>query len=620
MPIQELPIQVANQIAAGEVVERPASVVKELIENAIDAGATEIEIKIEEAGLRRLQITDNGTGMDAQDAALAFKRHATSKIFSSQDLFRIRTLGFRGEALPSIASVSEVTLETSDGETGTYIYLQAGEIIDCYPHHLRQGTSVTVENIFYNTPARLKYLKSMPTELAHITDIIHREAIGHPQISFKFINDGKSIFVTNGKGEIKEVLAAIYNYKDVRDMVEITGENLDFKLQGYITPPAITRSSKKHMSIYLNGRYIKNFIINKAIISGYGSKLMVGRFPIAVLNITLDPQLLDVNVHPTKQEVRISKEERLFDLIKHSIIDGLKPVHSIPDALADFAPPQATKAAQAEQVQLDFAGSVADYLESYTEAPAAAPVQPGGDFIIDEAGIALSSSENLAQPNGHQQEVWDTVAKVAKVDLQAARPKQHFPQLDYIGQMHGTYLLAANEKGMYMIDQHAAQERIKYEFFRATIADQGTALQDLLIPYIFDYTQAEVQQITQILPKLKEMGLELEVFGDKSFVLHQQPIWMGNKNIKQIVENMIELALVDVQASLAQYREAAAIMMSCKQSIKANQYLSAEQAKRLISDLAQSENPYNCPHGRPTLIHFSNFEIERMFKRIQDPH
>lgn len=668
MVIHELPLQVANQIAAGEVVERPASVVKELIENAVDAGATDIEIQVEEAGLKRIQIIDNGIGMNPDDAVLAFKRHATSKIFSSNDLFRIRTLGFRGEALPSIASVSEITLETSDGQSGTYIYSQAGEIIDNHLHHLRQGTSVTVENIFYNTPARLKYLKSMATELSHITDIIHREAIGQPKIRFQFYSDGKLIFETNGKGRLKEVMAAIYNYREVRDMIDISGENLDFELQGLVTPPSITRSNKKHMSIYLNGRYIKNFVLNKAILTGYGSKLMIGRYPIAVLNITLDPQLLDVNVHPTKQEVRISKEDDLYELVKQAIAESLAPVQRIPEALADFKQENTEASAaifgrdiKGEQTHFNFESlntSNADHQNTdkesklvdgdfnlrdsqvshypphpVTAAPPSflaevveeATIESGpraedGQSLASQSREYMETSEADTIPDAHNLGVWDTVAKVAAADEKEAARNQTFPPLDYIGQMHGTYLITSNETGMYLIDQHAAQERIKYEYFRATIAEHGTAMQELLIPYVLEYTQAEMQQIQQILPKLKTMGIELEPFGTKSFILNRHPIWMGTNAVARIVENLIELALVDIHASVAQYREVTAIMMSCKRSIKANHYLSEDQAKRLLIDLAKTENPYNCPHGRPVLIHFSNYEIERMFKRIQDPH
>lgn len=658
MTIQELPVQVANQIAAGEVVERPASVVKELVENAIDANATEIEIKVEESGLKSIQIVDNGIGMSAADAKLAFKRHATSKIFNSNDLFRIRTLGFRGEALPSIASVSEITLETSDGDTGTFMYLQAGELIDSHPSHLRVGSSVRVENIFYNTPARLKYLKSMPTEFSHVTDIIHREAIGHANIRFKFIHDDKVIFETNGKGRVKEVMAAIYNYKEVKDMIAINIANLDFEVNGFVSAPNITRSNKKHISIYLNGRYIKNFILNKAILNGYGSKLMVGRYPIAAVNIKLDPQLLDVNVHPTKQEVRISKEDDLYDLIKQAIVEALSPVQRIPEAIesaADYDVDNVYQQAvsdnfnqleeKIEQTEFQFDNGRSEESEgqariirnnhhfhenqeSYTELSTAShrderiavPSFISEKIETTDVGSYIETESETDIPQLHDKDVWQTVKKAKQLDKAESERNQSFPYLDYIGQMHGTYLLAANESGMYMIDQHAAQERIKYEYFRAIIADQGTAMQELLVPYVFEYTQAEFLQIKELLPKLVTMSIELEVFGAKSFMLNSHPIWMGKKDVQRIVEDMIELALEDTQASVAQYREATAIMMSCKRSIKANHYLNDLQAKQLLNDLAKTENPYNCPHGRPVLIHFSNYEIERMFKRIQDPH
>lgn len=679
MAIQELPIQVANQIAAGEVVERPASVVKELVENAIDAGASEIVIHLKEAGLRSIQVIDNGKGIAADQVGLAFKRHATSKIYSSSDLFRIRTLGFRGEALPSIASVSEVTMNTSDGESSSEIYIKDGEIVDQKSSALRRGTSVLVENLFYNTPARLKYLKSLQTELAHITDIINREALGHPDIRFNYTHDGKTLLSTNGKDRVNEVLAAIYGFRQAKDMMSIEGENLDFHISGYVSLPAVTRASKSYMSLFVNGRYIKNYKLNQAILKGYGSKLMVGRYPIAVIYIELDPQLIDVNVHPTKQEVRISKEDDLYDMIKTAIIDALAPVQRIPDVYADGEGDDgqsannsdsidSTSSGQSnyrtlsqpttylgEQATLDFSAShgsnsqqdatsafsgngfsnvfeedvneevkqsvqVPTYLRDEAQVVQAEDLENEADHSDETPVTYLDTEQKVDLPKSHNKPVWQTVNQVRALDQAIMDRNMSFPELTYVGQMQGTYLVAENETGMYLVDQHAAQERIKYEYYRDTIVEFGTAMQSLLLPIVFDFSNSEAQEIDQIRPKLLEMGIDLEPFGPNAFQLQQHPIWMGKKNIQKIVEDLIALILEDPKATVGNYREATAIMMSCKRSIKANHYLDDMQAKQLLHDLAYTKNPYNCPHGRPVLVHFSNYEIERMFKRIQDPH
>src|SRR5699024_888566 len=513
------------------------------------ADASEIAIHIKEAGLRSIQVIDNGRGIAADQVGLAFKRHATSKIYSSSDLFRIRTLGFRGEALPSISSVSEVTMNTSDGESSSEIYIKDGEIIDQKSSALRRGTSVLVENLFYNTPARLKYLKSLQTELAHITDIINRESLGHPDIRFNYTHDGKTLLSTNGKGRVNEVLAAIYGFRQAKDMVAIEGENLDFHISGYVTLPAVTRASKSYMSLFVNGRFIKNYKLNQAILKGYGSKLMVGRYPIAVIYIELDPQLIDVNVHPTKQEVRISKEDDLYDMIKTGIIDALAPVQRIPDVYAygegddgqsvnNSDPFASTSSGQnnyrplsqpttylGEQASLDFSAIQSSH-GSDTKQDATSPFSGNGfsnafdenvnegvkqsvqvpTYLRDEAQVVqaedleneaddsdessvayLDTEQEVDLPKSHNKPVWQTVKQVRALDQAIVDRHMSFPELTYVGQMQGTYLVAENEMGMYLVDQHAAQERIKYEYYRDTIMEFGTAMQSLLLPIVFDF-------------------------------------------------------------------------------------------------------------------------------------
>ncbi|GAA5423298.1 DNA mismatch repair protein MutL [Tetragenococcus halophilus subsp. halophilus] len=355
--ILELSERLTNQIAAGEVVERPASVVKELIENAIDANSTQINILLEEAGLKKIQVIDNGTGISPEDAESAFKRHATSKIHSRDDLFRIRTLGFRGEALPSIASVSEITFETAteNASQGTYLYLKGGKIEENQPSVLRQGTKIIVENLFYNTPARLKYVKTLQTELAHIGDIVNRLALSHPNVAFHLVHEGNQMLSTSGNGDLKQTMAGIYGVQTAKKMREIQAEDLDFKIHGYVTLPEVTRATRNYLSTIVNGRYIKNFALNKAIVNGYGSKLMVGRFPIAVIEIEMDPLLVDVNVHPTKQEVRLSKEQELTTLLSKTINERLREENLIPNAAEnlDFNK-KVSEQEKAQQLSMDF--------------------------------------------------------------------------------------------------------------------------------------------------------------------------------------------------------------------------------------------------------------------------
>ena len=337
--IIELPEVLANQIAAGEVIERPASVVKELVENSIDAGSSQITIEIEESGLKNIQVTDNGEGISQEDVALSLHRHATSKIKSQADLFRIRTLGFRGEAIPSIASISHFTVKTAtaDEHYGTLLVAKGGEIERQEAISTPVGTKITVENLFYNTPARLKYMKSLQSELAHIVDVVNRLSLAHPEIAFTLINDGRQMTTTSGTGDLRQAIAGIYGLNTAKKMIEISNADLDFEVSGYISLPELTRANRNYITILINGRYIKNFLLNRAILDGYGSKLMVGRFPIAVIDIQIDPYLADVNVHPTKQEVRISKEKELMSLISSAIAESLREQDLIPDALENLA-------------------------------------------------------------------------------------------------------------------------------------------------------------------------------------------------------------------------------------------------------------------------------------------
>ena len=353
--IKELQTSLANKIAAGEVVERPSSVVKELLENAIDAESTEINVEVEQSGVASIRVVDNGTGIEQDDLGLVFHRHATSKIDADDDLFHIRTLGFRGEALASISSVAKVTLKTcTDNENGFEVYAENGEIINSKPAKAKKGTDILVESLFYNTPARLKYIKSLYTELGKITDIVNRMAMSHPDIRISLVSDGKTLISTNGSGRTNEVMAEIYGMKVAKDLVRISGDTSDYHLEGFVAKPEHSRSNKHYISIFINGRYIKNFLLNKAIIEGYHTLLTIGRYPICYINIQMDPILVDVNVHPTKLEVRLSKEEQLFALIVEKIREAFKDRILIPQNDFDRSPKKNKVLESFEQQKMDF--------------------------------------------------------------------------------------------------------------------------------------------------------------------------------------------------------------------------------------------------------------------------
>ena len=700
--IQELSERLANQIAAGEVVERPASVVKELVENAVDAGSTQIDIFIEEAGLRKIQVIDNGEGIAEEDVVTAFKRHATSKIHNRDDLFRIRTLGFRGEALPSIASVSILTIETAvkDASQGSFLRLKGGTVEEHIPANLRQGTKITVENLFYNTPARLKYVKTLQTELANIGDIVNHIALSHPEVAFRLVHEGNKMLTTTGSGDLKQTIAGIYGVETAKKMLAINSEDLDFKLTGYVSLPEVTRASRNYLSTIINGRYIRNFALNKAIVAGYGSKLMVGRFPIAVLEITMDPLLVDVNVHPTKQEVRLSKEEELTKLISKSINDSLREENLIPNAADNLRFKKKVTTEPVEQTKLDLGtspttssgltfnretgkfqvassgyqqtvdnfvenpveegGKLPESAEQREKAPessaysvenqavfdsleetlpnktlrdpfaATGPVteivqevdQPAASVLEDASQQDLSLIEEQAQERLHPELHAGQKNYTKYVDrlLEETPAKQRFPHLEYFGQMHGTYLFAQSDEGLYIVDQHAAQERIKYEYFREKIGEVSDDLQELLVPIVLDYPNNDAIKLKEQTKKLQEVGIHLEEFGANSFIVRAHPTWYPAGEEESIIREMIDMLLETGSVSVKKFREATAIMMSCKRSIKANHYLNEAQARILLADLAKCENPFNCPHGRPVLIHFTNSDMERMFKRIQDPH
>lgn len=671
--IKELQTSLANKIAAGEVVERPSSVVKELLENAIDAKSTEINIEVEQSGISSIRVVDNGTGIEQDDLDLVFHRHATSKLDADDDLFHIRTLGFRGEALASISSVAKVTLKTcTDSENGHEIYAENGEISSRKPAKAKKGTDITVSSLFYNTPARLKYIKSLYTELGKITDIVNRMAMSHPYIRISLISDGKTLLKTNGSGKTNEVMSEIYGIKVAKDLVHIQGDTSDYHLEGFVAKPEHSRSNKHYISIFINGRYIKNFVLNKAIIEGYHTLLTIGRYPICYLNIEMDPILVDVNVHPTKLEVRLSKEEQLYQLIVEKIRYAFKDRILIPQNDLDRTPKKNKVLNQFEQQKLDFErrqqNSNQDKTNSHyygmSESKLQNPNLEKND--LDNNELINESTENFVHNNKRsddkdyfqiQKEILndldngdasllndestndseEVVTEQSNNDEASSKtyqtlyskqdnndikgkvsntPSRRVPYMEVVGQVHGTYIIAQNENGMFMIDQHAAQERIKYEYFREKIGEVTNEVQDLLIPLTFHFSKDEQMIIDQYQDELDKVGVHLEHFGGHDYIVNSYPVWFPKAEAEEIIQDMVELVLNDKKVNVKKLREDAAIMMSCKKSIKANHYLKNNEMADLIDQLREAEDPFTCPHGRPIIINFSNYELEKLFKRV----
>ena len=641
--IKELETSLANKIAAGEVVERPSSVVKELLENAIDAQATEINIEVEQSGVSSIRVVDNGTGIAQEDLGLVFHRHATSKIVADDDLFHIRTLGFRGEALASISSVAKVTLKTcTDNENGHEIYAEDGKIIHEKPAKAKKGTDIQVESLFYNTPARLKYIKSLYTELGKITDIVNRMAMSHPEIRISLVSDGKKLLSTNGSGRTNEVMAEIYGMKVAKDLVHISGDTSDYHLEGFVAKPEHSRSNKHYISIFINGRYIKNFVLNKAILEGYHTLLTIGRFPICYINIQMDPILVDVNVHPTKLEVRLSKEDQLYDLIVTKIREAFKDKILIPQNDLNHAPKKNKVLETFEQQKINFEKQQSQIGE--TSAPYVHDqkdknhdVESHRNNLDSTSSTNNESTEVSNELHNHIDDSYLQSQKEVLFDMEqntsneyeilnqqsndikgtvSQTPHRRVPYMEIVGQVHGTYIIAQNENGMFMIDQHAAQERIKYEYFREKIGEVTNEVQNLLIPLTFHFSKDEQMIIDQYKDELDKVGVHLEHFGGHDYIVNSYPVWFPKVEAEEIIKDMIELVLKHKSVDVKKIREDAAIMMSCKKSIKANHYLKNNEMADLIDQLREAEDPFTCPHGRPIIINFSNYELEKLFKRV----
>jgi len=583
----------ANKIAAGEVVERCSSVVKELVENSIDASSDEIRVELIESGVKEIKVIDNGKGMDKDDAINCFNRHATSKIYDEDDLYHISTLGFRGEALASIASVAKVTLITSQGGVGTTVKINGGKVISVENSDARVGTIMCVNDLFYNTPARLKHLKSLYTELANITEYMNKLALSRPDIRFTLINDGKVILKTDGSNNLLKVINSIYGIAITKKMLEISGENNDYIVSGYTSLPEVHRANRNAIVTIVNGRIVKNTELNRYINEAYHSYKPDNRYPVTILSIKVDTSLVDVNIHPTKMDVKFSKQEVLnelvFNMIRNKIsnktliphIENIKketPI--IKEQVLDFDIKEENK----EQVKLDFDK----------------PIDGGENLIINNDFVKEEEEEYIV----HE-------------DIE-----EKIPIMYPIGQVHGTYIICQNENGMYIMDQHAAKERVNYEIVREKMKERKHESMQLLVPITLEFSNNEYMILKENLYLLTDMGFIIEEFGVNSIIIKAHPIWLQSSiwvhrgDLESVIKELIETIIKkEKNFDLDRFYDHISATIACKMSIKANTPITMDEMKSLVDELRECKNPYNCPHGRPTVVFYTKLDLEKMFKR-----
>ena len=583
----------ANKIAAGEVVEKTMNVVKELVENSIDAKSSIIKIELIDSGIAEIKVTDDGVGMDKDDAILCFSRHATSKLRSLNDLFNIASLGFRGEALPSIASVSKVVLKTSNGSIGTIVKIDGGKIVSVENSDIRQGTSITVSNLFYNTPVRLKYLKSLYTELANIIDYVNKMALSYPNIKFILINNDKELLNTDGSGNLLKVINSIYGLAVTKKMIEINEKNDDFQIIGYISYPEVSKSNRNSITLLVNNRVIKNNEIIKTICDSYHTYIPSDKYPIAVINIIADPFLIDVNIHPTKMDVKFSKIEDLKKLIDSTITNELKKVLLIPEInintsfvkeqIEDKNIDEVYYKPIKEEIKFDF--SINDNNEVY--------LKNQEEFMTREVKKDLFDEKEELIPHH-------------SYDIKPIRP---------IGAVHGTYIIGENEDGMYIIDQHAAAERINYEKCYKAIISHSKNKTDLLIPITIELPNNEYIILKNHFDILDRLGFIYEEFGINTIVIRSHPIWLPDYALEEAIRKIIDIIVVTDDFSELKFSDRVSMTMACKMSIKANDAITIADMEYLLNSLIKTDNPYTCPHGRPTIIRYSKYDLEKLFKR-----
>ena len=651
--IKQLPQNVANQISAGEVIERPASIVKELIENSIDAGAKNIEIKIEDGGRELIKVKDDGHGIQADDIESAFNRYATSKIEDIDDLYSLYSLGFRGEALASIASVAEVEMISrhQDSDQAVKIKLKGGEIIDKKPAGSTVGTEIIVRDLFYNTPARYKYLKTTTTEFSHISKIVSAEAAANSDLSFKLYHDGRQILSTPGSGKLKDTIYAVFGSEIAENLIPIDVEDRYIKLSGYLCRPELTRSSRSHELFFVNGRPIYNNLTAKAVETAYSKLIDPGRKPIVFLFIKVNPILVDVNVHPAKREVKFSRSQIIFDVINKAVRRTLKendPTTRIKlEQKTDLN--KAEKKEAEENIERDkLFSKEKDESDSYSKADQTAEAENQSEGA-DKASkknynpsaqkkynnyssknkYSSSNSDNYRQKdyqkniNYGSDKKQDNIAEeenefkqIIKADenqeYSLAEVEAEESYFKFLGQIFNSYLLIETDQGLKIVDQHNAQERILYEKFYAEFNSKDKASQSLLLPVKIELSAEEREIVRQYKDQIREVGIDFSDFGNNTILIQEVPVLLKNKPTRNIIEELIaELADAGKAKSAAEIQKTMLEYLACRSSIKAGQPLNKNESIQLIKDLYKTENPYRCPHSRPIMINLSREEIEK---------
>ncbi|MCX7926038.1 MAG: DNA mismatch repair endonuclease MutL [Fimbriimonadales bacterium] len=640
-PIRALDEQLVNRIAAGEVVERPAAALKELIENALDAGAVRIEIEAAMGGRKLIRVRDDGIGMTREDALNALQRHATSKIASDADLNRISTLGFRGEALPSIASVSrmEILTRAFEEDTGTHIVVEGGELKSVEEVGAPIGTTITVRDLFYNVPARLKFLKTVPTELGHIVETVTRYAFAYPDVSFRLVHERQELIFTPGNGDLLTAVASIWGRETVQGMVEVDYERDGVRVWGLIAPPHQTRPTRQHQYFFVNLRPVRNKTLTAALDEAYKSLTPEKRYPACVLLVGLDPRLVDVNVHPAKIEVRFAREQAVFEAVVNAIRAALLQHGMIPSALPPTAPrrevitpPRMPDTETIHQILMQRAGL------SSTDSPVRAEEQGAGTAPVRSVGVPPtdiawgSPTDVVGETPTLRPEQADVVGgtPTLRTGEDAVVPSllgdeplstAHLPfahlldDLQILGQVQNTYIVAATRQGLVLIDQHVAHERVLYEQLCRERGALPIPKQHLLTPETLQLSRRDALLLHEKLPELQAIGFELEPFGQDAFLIRAVPAALKGDPVQTLRDIVDELVELSVSKRLPVAREQIWITTSCKLAVKAGDPLSLPEMHKLIEDLARTENPYLCPHGRPITITLSWGDIERRFKR-----
>ena len=574
----------SNKIAAGEVVEKVSSVVKELVENSIDAGSNLIEVSLVDAGIKEIKVIDNGKGMDKEDALLCFSPHATSKIRNENDLFFINTLGFRGEALPSIASVSDVFLDTSDGSDSTLVHIKGGKLESNEVGTVSKGTKIIVRDLFFNTPARLKFLKSYYTELNDVVSLIEKLSLSHPNISFKLSSDNKELIKTSGSNDLLKTIYEIYGYNVSKNMVYIEGHNDDYDINGYVSNINITKSTKKDMITLVNGRIVNNSYVNRIIKDAYHTYLAVDKYPIVVINILVDPTIVDVNIHPTKQDIKFGKMETLEELLFSLIRDKLMNINNIFKAY--------------DETKYEVSNS-----EEYVLNDNLVVKEEYDKPVIEESKMCFNMNE---ESSGYET-VIDTL------EVKSEKPSLLHP----IGLAMGTYLFATDEECVYMIDIHAANERINYEKLLNALKESVVHKTSMLFPITIEFTKNEFMTIMEKKEFITNLGISFDEFGVNTIRVYEHPTYFREGYEEESLRRVFDLIVsIDKDFDRVKFNEQLAINLSCKMSVKANTFIGSLEQETLLKRLFECEFPYTCPHGRPTIIKYTKYELEKLFKRV----